>query len=104
MVLMLKSLLPGCLFNIIGFGSTFKPLFPTSQSYEEENLVQASEYVRRLRGDMGGTNVLNPLIWILRQPSFRGHPRLLFLITDGAVRNTGAVIELIRSQARSIRY
>ncbi|KAK1898759.1 von Willebrand factor A domain containing protein 5B1 [Dissostichus eleginoides] len=103
MVLILKSLQPGCLFNIIGFGSTFKPLFPTSQSYEEENLVQASEYVRRLRGDMGGTNVLNPLIWILRQPSFRGHPRLLFLITDGAVRNTGAVIELIRSQARSIR-
>ncbi|KAL3059446.1 hypothetical protein OYC64_014121 [Pagothenia borchgrevinki] len=103
MVLILKSLLPGCLFNIIGFGSTFKPLFPTSQNYEEENLVQASEYVRRLRGDMGGTNVLNPLIWILRQPSFRGHPRLLFLITDGAVRNTGAVIELIRSQARSIR-
>ncbi|KAF3861204.1 hypothetical protein F7725_001459 [Dissostichus mawsoni] len=48
MVLILKSLQPGCLFNIIGFGSTFKPLFPTSQSYEEAP------------GDMGGTNILNP--------------------------------------------
>ncbi|KPP75063.1 hypothetical protein Z043_105722 [Scleropages formosus] len=35
MVVVLKSLVPACLFNIIGFGSTFKTLFPTSQSYGE---------------------------------------------------------------------
>lgn len=35
MVVILKSLVPGCLFNIIGFGSTFKALFTTSQNYEE---------------------------------------------------------------------
>lgn len=35
MVVILKSLMPGCLFNIIGFGSTFKSLFTTSQNYEE---------------------------------------------------------------------
>lgn len=35
MVVILKSLVPGCLFNIVGFGSTFKSLFTTSQSYEE---------------------------------------------------------------------
>lgn len=35
MVVILKSLVPGCLFNIIGFGSTFKSLFTTSQNYEE---------------------------------------------------------------------
>lgn len=52
---------------------------------------------------MGGTNILEPLSWILRQPMFSGHPRLLFLLTDGAVSNTGKVIELVRSQARYIR-
>nr|XP_020441224.1 von Willebrand factor A domain-containing protein 5B1 isoform X2 [Monopterus albus] len=103
MVVILKSLVPGCLFNIIGFGSTFKSLFTTSQDYEEEALALACEYVRKLRADMGGTNILAPLNWILRQPMFSGHPRLLFLLTDGAVSNTGKVIALVRSHARYIR-
>ncbi|KAM6925451.1 von Willebrand factor A domain-containing protein 5B1 [Xenentodon cancila] len=103
MVVILKSLVPGCLFNIIGFGSTFKSLFTTSQCYEEEALAVACEYVRKIRADMGGTNILPPLTWILRQPAFSGHPRLLFLLTDGAVSNTGKVVELVRRHARYIR-
>ncbi|XP_041655991.1 von Willebrand factor A domain-containing protein 5B1 [Cheilinus undulatus] len=103
MVVILKSLVPGCLFNIIGFGSTFKSLFTTSQSYDEEALALACEYIRKIRADMGGTNILAPLNWILRQPMFSGHPRLLFLLTDGAVSNTGKVIELVRSHARYVR-
>ncbi|XP_013887062.1 von Willebrand factor A domain-containing protein 5B1 isoform X2 [Austrofundulus limnaeus] len=103
MVVILKSLVPGCLFNIVGFGSTFKSLFTTSQNYEEEALAQACDYIRRIRADMGGTNLLAPLTWILRQPMISGHPRLLFLLTDGAVSNTGKVIELVRSHTRYIR-
>lgn len=53
---------------------------------------------------MGGTNILSPLKWIIRQPVHRGHPRLLFLITDGAVNNTGKVLELVRNQAFSTRW
>lgn len=52
---------------------------------------------------MGGTNILSPLKWITRQPVHRGHPRLLFLITDGAVNNTGKVLELVRNHAFSTR-
>ncbi|KAG7519601.1 hypothetical protein JOB18_011856 [Solea senegalensis] len=103
MVVILKSLVPGCLFNIIGFGSTFKSLFTASQNYEEEALALACEYIRKIRADMGGTNILAPLNWILRQPMFSGHPRLLFLLTDGAISNTGKVIELVRRHARYIR-
>uniref|UniRef100_A0A667YRY3 von Willebrand factor A domain containing 5B1 n=1 Tax=Myripristis murdjan TaxID=586833 RepID=A0A667YRY3_9TELE len=104
MVVILKSLVPGCLFNIIGFGSTFKTLFTTSQNYEEEALALACEYIRKIRADMGGTNILAPLNWILRQPMYSGHPRLLFLLTDGAVSNTGKVIELVRSHARCYTF
>ncbi|KAM4610327.1 von Willebrand factor A domain-containing protein 5B1 [Polymixia lowei] len=103
MIVILKSLVPGCLFNIVGFGSTFKTLFTTSQNYEEETLALACEYIRKVRADMGGTNILAPLNWILRQPMYRGHPRLLFLLTDGAVSNTGKVIDLVRSRARYTR-
>lgn len=56
-----------------------------------------------MRADMGGTNILSPLKWIIRQPVHRGHPRLLFLITDGAVNNTGKVLELVRNHAFSTR-
>ncbi|XP_076840489.1 von Willebrand factor A domain-containing protein 5B1 isoform X2 [Brachyhypopomus gauderio] len=99
MVVILKSLFPACMFNIVGFGTTFKPLFATSQNYSEESLSAACDYVRKIRADMGGTNILAPLDWVLRQPVQRGHPRQLFLLTDGAVSNTGKIISLVRSHA-----
>ncbi|KAM8927489.1 von Willebrand factor A domain-containing protein 5B1 isoform 2-T2 [Pelodytes ibericus] len=103
MLVILKSLMPTTLFNIIGFGSTFKTLFPCSQSYNEESLAIACESMKKLRADMGGTNILSPLNWIIRQPVCRGYPRLLFLLTDGAVSNTGKVIELIRQYSSFTR-
>uniref|UniRef100_A0A674ME48 von Willebrand factor A domain containing 5B1 n=1 Tax=Takifugu rubripes TaxID=31033 RepID=A0A674ME48_TAKRU len=89
MVVMLKSLMPGCFFNIVGFGSTYKSLFSTSQSYDEVTMPSPVVTVQTL--------------WILRQPMIRGHPRLLFLLTDGAISNTGRVIQLVRGHARYIR-
>lgn len=63
----------------------------------------ACDNIQRMRADMGGTNILSPLKWIMRQPVHQGHPRLLFLITDGAVSNTGKVLELVRNHAFSTR-
>ncbi|KAJ1142521.1 hypothetical protein NDU88_008835 [Pleurodeles waltl] len=103
MLVILKSLMPASFFNIIGFGSTFKTLFPSSQAYSEESLAVACESIKKIRADMGGTNILSPLNWIIRQPVHRGFPRLLFLLTDGAVSNTGKVIELIRHHSFSTR-
>ncbi|KAL2773274.1 von Willebrand factor A domain-containing protein 5B1 isoform 2 [Daubentonia madagascariensis] len=103
MLVALKSLMPACLFNVIGFGSTFKTLFPSSQTYSEESLAMACDNIQRMRADMGGTNILSPLKWVIRQPVHQGHPRLVFLITDGAVNNTGKVLELVRNHAFSTR-
>uniref|UniRef100_A0A8B9IJL2 von Willebrand factor A domain containing 5B1 n=1 Tax=Anser cygnoides TaxID=8845 RepID=A0A8B9IJL2_ANSCY len=103
LLVLLKSLMPACLFNIVGFGSTFKTLFPASRSYCEESLAVACESIRRIRADMGGTNILSPLKWVVRQPIPRGHPRLLFLLTDGAVGDTGKVLELLRNHSSSTR-
>ncbi|NWY93668.1 VW5B1 protein, partial [Loxia curvirostra] len=103
LLVILKSLMPACLFNIIGFGSTFKTLFPVSQAYCEESLLIACQTVRRIRADMGSINLLSPLKWLLRQPIHRGHPRLLFVLTAGAISNTGKVLELLRDQSCSTR-
>lgn len=64
----------------------------------------ACENIQRMRADMGGTNILSPLKWVIRQPVHRGHPRLLFVVTDGAVNNTGKVLELVRNHAFSTRW
>ncbi|KFQ95671.1 von Willebrand factor A domain-containing protein 5B1, partial [Nipponia nippon] len=103
LLVILKSLMPACLFNVIGFGSTFKTLFPASQAYCEESLAIACESIKRIRADMGGTNILSPLKWVIRQPIHRGHPRLLFLLTHGAISNTGKVLELLRNHSCSTR-
>ncbi|XP_074162141.1 von Willebrand factor A domain-containing protein 5B1 isoform X2 [Sminthopsis crassicaudata] len=103
LILILKSLMPTCLFNIIGFGSSFKTLFPSSQIYSEESLATACENIQHIRADMGGTNILSPLKWITRQPTHAGHPRVLFLLTDGSVNNTGKVLEWVRSHAFNTR-
>ncbi|NWV03258.1 VW5B1 protein, partial [Ptilonorhynchus violaceus] len=103
LLVILKSLMPTCLFNVIGFGSTFETLFPASQVYCEESLAIACQSIRRIQADMGSINILSPLKWVIRQPIHRGHPRLLFLLTSGAIRNTGKVLELLRDQSCSTR-
>ncbi|KAF4801403.1 von Willebrand factor A domain-containing protein 5B1 isoform X5 [Turdus rufiventris] len=103
LLVILKSLMPACLFNIIGFGSTFKTLFPISQGYCEESLAIACQSIRRIRADMGSINLLSPLKWVTRQPIHRGHPRLLFVLTAGAISNPGKVLELLRDHSCSTR-
>ncbi|KFP30275.1 von Willebrand factor A domain-containing protein 5B1, partial [Colius striatus] len=45
----------------------------------QESLAIACESIKSIRADMGDTNILSPLKWVIRQPIHRGHPRLLFL-------------------------
>ncbi|NWR45571.1 VW5B1 protein, partial [Regulus satrapa] len=103
LLVILKSLKPACLFNVIGFGSTFRTLFPVSQAYCEESLAVACQSIRRIQADMGSTNLLSPLKWVIRQPLHRGHPRLLFLLMGGAISNPGKVLELLRDHSSSSR-
>ncbi|XP_062987919.1 von Willebrand factor A domain-containing protein 5B2 [Elgaria multicarinata webbii] len=98
-----KSLPPGTLLNVAGFGSNIKPVFTTSKPCNSETLRMACEYIQRLRADMGGPNLLAALTWMLGQPLHRGYPRQLFLFTDASVGNTGKVIELVRRQASTVR-
>ncbi|XP_043558374.1 von Willebrand factor A domain-containing protein 5B1 isoform X2 [Chiloscyllium plagiosum] len=103
MVVVIKSLPPGTLLNIIGFGSNVRTLFSSSRPCNDETLCLACEYIQRMRADMGGTNVLGALSWIFKQPMRRGYPRQLFILTDATVRHAGKIIELVRKNANSAR-
>jgi Ca-activated chloride channel family protein len=101
--LALRSLRPGCLFNIVGFGSTFASLFPTSRPYDDASLAEATRHVQGLEADLGGTEILPALEHVLAAAPRPGLPRQLFVLTDGEVSNTDEVIALARRHAGSTR-
>ncbi|XP_035697799.1 von Willebrand factor A domain-containing protein 5B1-like [Branchiostoma floridae] len=103
LLLFLKSLPTCCVFNIVSFGSSYKPMFSTSVPYTQQNVDKASADIKKMRADMGGTNILSPLQWVFSAPVTSGYPRQVFLLTDGSVSNTGTVIDLVRKNAYNTR-
>ena len=101
--LALRSLRPGCFFNVVGFGSTFESLFPESRPYDEQSLAEATKHVQALDADLGGTEILPALEHVLSAEPRPGLPRQLFVLTDGEVSNTDAVIALARKHAGHTR-
>ena len=103
LVLFLKSLPPGCTFNIIGFGSRFTSLFPDAVAYNQEHLDTAISHTESMNADLGGTELLSPLQHIFRQPVSPGLPRQVFVLTDGSVSNTHACIQEVTKNVASSR-
>ncbi|XP_019628134.1 PREDICTED: von Willebrand factor A domain-containing protein 5B1-like [Branchiostoma belcheri] len=103
LLLFLKSLPSGSAFNVVGFGSTYKPLFDASVPVNQENVDTASSWVCKMRADLGGTNLIGPLEWIFSAPRPAGRPREVFILTDGAVSNTNRVIDLVRANSSHTR-
>uniref|UniRef100_A0A452J2Z7 von Willebrand factor A domain containing 5A n=1 Tax=Gopherus agassizii TaxID=38772 RepID=A0A452J2Z7_9SAUR len=92
LVLLLKSLPLGCYFNIYGFGSEFESFYPRSVAYTQQTMAKSLQRVQQLQADLGGTEILAPLRAIYRIPCWDGHPRQLFVFTDGEVSNAQDVI------------
>lgn len=99
----LRSLSAGNRFNIVTFGSRFRMLFPESRLYDDITLAQASKHVQEMEADLGGTEILAPLREVLKKEPATGLPRQLFVLTDGQVTNTDAVIQLIRRHSAQTR-
>jgi len=101
--LALRSLRPGCCFNILGFGSSYEALFPESRPYDDASLAEATAHVKGLEADLGGTEILPALEHVLAGAPRAGLARQLFVLTDGEVSNTDAVIALARRHAGHTR-
>ena len=94
LVLFLKSLPEGSFFNIIGFGSDYKKLFPKSVAYSQETLDKATAHAQQMEADLGGTELLPPLEHIFTNlKSLSGLPRQIFVLTDGSVSNTNGLYQ-----------
>eukprot|EP01116_Phalansterium_solitarium_P018026 TRINITY_DN4612_c0_g1_i2.p1 TRINITY_DN4612_c0_g1~~TRINITY_DN4612_c0_g1_i2.p1 ORF type:complete len:1839 (+),score=606.15 TRINITY_DN4612_c0_g1_i2:180-5696(+) len=103
--LILKKLPKGSYFNIYEFGSTFEKLFDQSVLLTDETLAQATERLKILDAELHGTELLAPLRDIFDAPPLNvpGLPRQLFVITDGQVPNTNAVLALVGKHAHNTR-
>ncbi|CAG0895918.1 unnamed protein product [Cyprideis torosa] len=98
-----KSLPSGCYFNIVGFGSIFKTLFPSSVLYDEETTTKAIAYTEDRSENYGGTEILAPLKHIYSQKPIQNFSRQVIVLTDGEVDNTSEVIRCIRQNVNTSR-
>ena len=103
LILFIKSLPVTCYFNVIAFGSTFRNLFEVSQKYSMETVEKAMLFADKLQASLGGTELLNPLHWVLKKPLISDMPRQVFILTDGAVTNTKAVLREIQKYSHQTR-
>ena len=99
LILFLKSIPPGCYFNIIGFGSQYSPLFPSSVLYNQANLDVAVSHAQSMQADLGGTELKPPLEFIFKQKVLPGLPRQVMVLTDGSVSNTQDCISLVKKNS-----
>ena len=103
LTLFLKSIPDGCYFNIVGFGSRYQLLFPDSVPYNQTHLDKASQHTESIQADMGGTELLEPLQKIFSMTTREGLPKQVFVLTDGAVSNLGAVISEVKKNVHVAR-
>jgi hypothetical protein len=101
--LFVKSLPERSLFNIISFGGSHTPIFPSSVPYTEGNVKEALDELRSFKADLGGTEILRPLQGILKSEPHSSFPRYVFLITDGEVSNVKQIVEMVADNHRNTR-
>jgi Ca-activated chloride channel family protein len=99
--LCLRSMTAGCRFNIVGFGSSYQSLFPASRAYDQATLELATAHVADIEADLGSTELLPALRFVLEGPRSGELPRHVVVLTDGEVTNT--VIELGAAHAHEAR-
>lgn len=99
----LRSLPEESFFNIVSFGSSFESFSPKSLAFNDKSLESATEYVKGLLANLGGTNIYKPLKSIFNQDVKPGYPRQVFVLTDGDVLDKENCISLVKQNAHTTR-
>ena len=100
LLLFLQSLPAGSYYQIIGFGSDYRLYDDKPKEYNEKNIQKSIEIVQALKGNMGGTNIYDPLKYIYNSGKDYDEillPRNIFLLTDGEITNKKDTLNLIET-------
>jgi len=106
MLLLLKSLDldSNIRFNVVSFGSSFSFLFGNSFDLNEDSLTTSFEHIVDMTADMRGTDILSPIIAVLKKEIPKGFTRQVFLLTDGEDGNTEAIVKHVRENCSMTRF
>ena len=93
-------------FNIISFGSTYEKIFDNFIDITEENINKAIEVSNKFDADLGGTELIQPLLDLENCLSNINTPTRIFILTDGAVFNTDECLQKIEQigKQKDIRF
>ena len=93
-------------FNIISFGSTYQTIFENFVDITEDNINKAMEESNKFGADLGGTELIQPLIYLENCLKDNDSPTRIFILTDGAVFNTNECLQKIEQigNKRDIRF
>lgn len=87
-------------FNIVSFGSTYESLFVDSQSTADPSaLATAKSYIDRMKPNLGGTELWQPLRALFLLAHEERTPRNILIFSDGHPTNQEQIIELIKKNA-----
>ena len=94
----MQSLSIGSYYQLIGFGTVFKSYSVEPLSYTKENVKKTIEDIENLKGNMGGTNLYNPLEFIYnnyKKNEELNLPQHIFILTDGYTLFRESVLNII---------
>jgi len=100
LLLFLQSLPAGSYYQIIGFGSNYRLYDNKPKEYNQKNIQESIKIVEALKGDMGGTNIYEPLKRVYNSGEDYDKillPRYIFLLTDGEIKNKDETLKLIEN-------
>ena len=95
----------GSYFHLIGFGSHFKKYSEEPVEYNEENVEKYKKIIEDMAGNLGGTNIGEPLQYIFGNEYYDNIKlsKNIFLLTDGQVNNRDLCIDLITKNSNKFR-
>ncbi len=99
--LSLRNLIEGDRFNIVAFESGFTCFSETVVPYTQSNLEKADRWVTSLK-PLGGTEILQPLRFVLERPRTDNTGRVVLLFTDGQVGNEKEIIQLVSRNNKAL--
>lgn len=102
--LCLRSLSHGDYFNIVTFGSNYRIFSDEPVQYDQDNLEFALKYLESIEADMGGSELIDALQYVLECPVAANARREIVLITDGDIYNTEEILNYVRKHHEGARF
>ncbi|EAL61364.1 hypothetical protein DDB_G0292016 [Dictyostelium discoideum AX4] len=103
MEIIIRSLNEQHKVNIYCFGSSFNKVFDKSRVYNDETLEIAGSFVEKISANLGGTELLPPMVDILSSPNDPEYPRQVFILTDGEISERDKLIDYVAKEANTTR-